>query len=288
MLGALKTYSCHAKEFTIEANPESLDEDKLSLFFNEGVNRISIGVQSFNDNKLKRLGRIHDAADAIKAIELSKKYFNDISIDLIFGVSSETLEGWKDDLKEAVSFPVDHISCYGLTHDKDLKPTYEETMAEMYKYSISYLEDEGFKQYEISNFSKPGHRCRHNMNYWDGGPYKGLGPSAVSYLNGSREENIASVEEYIRMVNDKRSPVASKESLSPDRRAKELAAIKIRTNEGIGLKWFKDKTGFDLLGLEKEAISKLAEDGLIEYNDKCVKLAKKGLLFCDVVSSAFL
>ena len=258
------------------------------MFLDEGVDRISIGAQSFNGEKLKHLGRIHDAGTAKKAVELSvKKGFKNISIDLIFGVSGESLESWKKDLKYAVSLPIKHISCYSLTHDKDLRPTDDDTVAQMYKYAIAFLEDNGFKQYEISNFAHTGYQCKHNLNYWEGNPYVGVGPSAVSYLEGSREENIKDVKEYVRCVADGRSPVLSREKLTPSMSARETAAVKIRTKEGINLKWFKEKTGFDFMDLEKDSVRKLAEDGLIEYNKKHVRLTKKGILFCDIVSSAF-
>lgn len=289
LLGSLKRHSAGTEEFTIEVNPESLDGEKLALFLDNGINRISIGAQSFNDNKLKRLGRAHDAVSAKNAVELAgKKGFKNISIDLIFGVPDETESVWKKDLETAAALPVRHVSCYSLTHEKDIKPIDDDTTAQFYERAISYLESKGFKQYEISNFALKGCECRHNMNYWDAGPYIGLGPSAVSYSDGLRSENVHDVDEYIKRGQAAFSAVVSSEKLQPDSRARETAAVKIRTMEGIDFEWFRQKTGFDFLELEKDAVRRLSEDALIECRDGSARLTRRGILFCDVVSSSFL
>lgn len=296
----------YISEFTIEANPESLSAEKLALFLDSGINRISIGAQSLNNDKLNRLGRVHDAYAAKECVELAaKKGFKNIGVDLIFGVGGETLESWKDDLEEAVRLPVKHVSAYSLTHDRHLEPVEDEQMAEMYKHAISYLKDSGFKQYEISNFARDGCQCRHNINYWDAVSYKGLGPSAVSYDGQTREENVADLAEYISRSESGKSTVEFSERLSPEDRAKETAAFKIRTMDGIDMEWFERKTGFPFFELEGDAVHKLAEDGLIEFiyrfpspawpprdghagDGSGVRLTPKGILLCDIVSIAFL
>ena len=156
-----------------------------------------------------------------------------------------------------------------------------------------YLADKGFAQYEISNFSKPGFCCKHNYAYWNNDPYTGLGPSAVSYADGVRRENIPDVSGYIDKVRSGLQPVGSSEKLSPEERAKETAAVKIRTMKGIGFDWFKKKTGLELPDLERKVLPKLIVDGLIEHSKsgpatQGVRLTRKGILFCDTVSSAFL
>lgn len=305
LLHSLKRFTGDGIEFTVEANPESLSSDKLKLFLDGGVNRLSIGAQSFNDDKLRKLGRIHTAKEAIKAIDISQKIgFRNISIDLIFGVWGETAGEWKSELKTAVQFPVKHISCYSLTYEentalfserskKKILPLDEEAVAEMYKYMLDYLPKQDFEHYEVSNFAKEGHHCRHNLNYWDNGPYIGLGASAVSYLDGVRRANVPDINEYIERVKAGKSPAASSERLSGIDSAKETAALKIRTKEGIGFGWFKEKTGFDFRGLEKDALPPLIEKGLIEYKKtkgrpSGIRLTEKGFLFCDTVSSALL
>jgi len=300
LLKALKMLVNPGSEFTVEANPESLKEDILDVFKSNGVNRISIGIQSLNNKKLKSLGRIHDAHTAYQAVSRArKKGFENISIDLIFGLWDEDLEVWKQDLKEAVSLPVKHISTYCLTYEKDtplfkakenkeIRPLDNESSGRMYEYAMDYLEGNGFKQYEVSNFSQDGFSCRHNLNYWENNEYLGLGPSAVSYCQGVRKENVSDTREYLRRSADNKGLGASCEQLSPLARAKETAAVKIRTAEGIGFEWFKEKTGFDFPELEARALPKLTEAGLIRYNKGGICLTRKGFLFADTVSSEFL
>lgn len=302
---SLRKFSNKAIEFTIEANPESLTEEKLSLFLDEGVNRISIGAQSFDNSKLKRLGRLHDGPCAVEAVAKARKIgFKNIGIDLIFGVWDEIVSSWKDDLKIAADLPITHISCYSLTYEPltlikecvkngSIIPLPEERSADMYNLAISYLADKGFAQYEISNFAKSGFCCKHNYVYWNNDPYTGLGPSAVSYADGVRRENIPEVSGYIDKVRSGLQPLGSSEKLLPEEKAKETAAVKIRTMEGIDFDWFKKKTGFGLPDLERKVLPKLITDGLIEYSKvslaaQGVRLTRKGILFCDTVSSAFL
>ena len=300
LLSGLKRFIAADMEFTIEVNPESVDEEKLKLFIAKGVNRISIGVQSFDNKKLKPLGRIHNAKQASEAIELSKKSgFKNISIDVIFGVAGGDLKAWHAELGKAIGCGCQHISSYSLSYEKDtplfrmkekkvITPLDDEAAAEMYKYTMSYLPSAGFKHYEVSNFAKPGFECKHNLNYWDNNPYVGLGPSAVSYIGGVRSENVKDVKEYIDRFNKDEDLAISREELAPIQMAKETASVKIRTKEGISYDWFKNKTGFSFLELEKEALEAFAEQGLIEYNKKCIRLTDKGFLFSDTVSSTLL
>ncbi|MDD5496327.1 MAG: radical SAM family heme chaperone HemW [Candidatus Omnitrophica bacterium] len=286
---ALRSHSADVDEFTMEVNPESLDAEKLSILSGEGLTRLSIGVQSFCDDKLKRLGRIHGSGKAEDAIKLAlKSGIKNINIDLIFGVAGEGMESWKGDIEKAVSFPIQHISCYSLTHDKELIPADDDVAGEMYDHAISALANAGFVQYEISNFSLDGFTCRHNLNYWSNGSYIGLGPSAVSYVNGVRSVNIPDVGEYIKRSRRNESAVISSERLSPERSAKETASVKIRTNEGIDFEWFEKKTGFNFMDLEKTPSMKLSADGLIDLRDNSACLTRKGILFCDIVSSELL
>jgi oxygen-independent coproporphyrinogen-3 oxidase len=308
LLSGLKKFIKPGMEFTIEVNPESVDEEKLRLFLAKGINRISIGVQSFDDKKLKSLGRIHSAKQAVEAIELSRNAgFKNISIDMIFGVEGEDLEAWQSELEKAAGCGCQHISCYSLSYEKDtplfrmrekktVTPLDDDIAAQMYAYTIACLPKIGFKQYEVSNFAKPGFECSHNLNYWDNNPYIGIGPSAVSYINGARSENVRGVEEYIDRYEKGVSLIAYSENLSDIQRARETAGVKIRVKQGIDYNWFKDKTGFDFEGIvEKLAIDELFRDNLIEYViDKAtrerigIKLTEKGFLFSDTVSAAFL
>jgi len=305
LMTALRFITKGIEEFTIEVNPESINRTKLELFLKNNVTRISIGVQSFNSKKLKKLGRAHSVADSKRAIKLAKNLgFKDIGIDLIFGVGAETLGDWKKELEEATKFDLKHISTYCLTYEKGtplfmqikkkfIIPLDDKITANMYKESIEYLTRCGYKHYEVSNFARPGYQSKHNMNYWSGCPYLGLGPSAVSYLDEKRQKNISSVTDYIDKLSRGVTAVAFSEVLSKKRRAKELAALKVRTDEGINFDWFKENTGLDFLGLEKNSLGQLLNNRLLRYKKQKGKaigvcLTKKGFLFCDTVSSNLL
>lgn len=305
LLRALNSFSVASGEFTVEANPDSLDPDKLKLLLDLGVNRLSVGVQSLDERKLKALGRIHSAKRAGEALSLARKSgFKNISADLIFGVWNEDLNCWRAELNEAVKLPVEHISCYSLTYEKgtplfdlvskkSVAPLDDDVAADMYETAIDTLSLRGFKQYEVSNFAKEGYESAHNLNYWDNNPYIGLGPSAASYIDGVRTRNVSDVKEYIDRLNSGKPITEFSEKLSPIKSAKETAAFKIRVKNGIDFNWFKGKTGFDLQELEKKALPGLLEDGLIKYKrdgDSLtgIALKRKGFLFCDTVSSALL
>jgi oxygen-independent coproporphyrinogen-3 oxidase len=301
-LSKLRSGDC---EFTVEANPDSLDSGKLSILSGEGVNRISIGIQSLDDRILNKLGRIHNAAQAENAVYIAKeKGFNDISIDLIFGIWGQTLSDWSNELKRAVKMPITHISCYSLNCEKNT-PLHDlvedgtvvlcddKLSADMYEYTIDYLPANGFCQYEVSNFAKENHCCRHNIHYWENNSYEALGPSSVSYVDGIRQANVSDIQEYIERVNRGESTALYREQLELPQKAKETAALKIRTADGIDYLWFKKKTGFEFLEIEKNVLYGLEDDGLIQYNkdngkNKGIHLTKKGFLFCDSVSSSLL
>ena len=305
LLSNLKDLSIESGEFTVEANPESLDGDKIKMLLDHGISRLSIGIQSLDERKLKKLGRIHSSVKAKEAVHSAyKRGFKDISVDLIFGVWDETLKDWKRELDEALDLPVTHVSCYELTYEKgtplfsaaankSVLPIDDEVASAMYEAAIDVLALRGFKQYEVSNFAKAGCESKHNLNYWENNPYIGLGPSAVSYIDGRRAKNVSEVKEYINRANSSKSLVESSEKLSPVQSAKETAAVKIRTKDGIDFEWFKRKTEFDFLELEGKALPGLLEEGFIKYRrDRDLKtgicLKRKGFLFCDTVSSALL
>lgn len=305
LLRALGKNISEDTEFTVEANPESLDAVKLKMLPGLGVNRLSIGLQSLDDRKLKRLGRIHNAAKGADAVAMAAKAgFANISADLIFGVWDETPEGWAGELESVSRLPLAHISAYSLTYEKktplfaalrnkSVSPIDDGLVAAMYEAAIDRLALRGFKQYEVSSFAKEARECRHNISYWQNNPYIGLGASAVSYIDGVRSKNVSDVREYIKRCESGASLAESEEKLSPVRRAKETAAVKIRTREGIGFDWFRAKTGYDFLKLESKAVEPLVADGLLKYvrsGDSVtgVALKHKGFLFCDTVSSALL
>jgi oxygen-independent coproporphyrinogen III oxidase len=301
LLKDLRPHLANNCELSLEANPESLTEDKLKLLLDNRVNRLSVGLQSFNDEKLLKLGRIHSSKQAVEAVLAADKAgFKNISIDLIFGVWQETVKDWSDELNQAVKLPVKHISAYNLTYepntplgiklaDKQIEPLDDGVTAAMYQLSRKFLAANGFKQYEISNFAKTGYACRHNLAYWDNRQYLGLGPSAYSYIDGQRSRNISDVKKYITAVKGNSPVYEFKEKLSWDKRARETAAFKIRTAEGIDFDWFTKQCGCDFVKLYSGILNRLLTNKLVKYKSyrgkkTGIMLTDKGFLFCDSVS----
>lgn len=305
LISSLGRFSKSVKEFTFEANPDTLDPEKMRLLHGHGVNRLSIGVQSFRDEKLKRLGRLHNSRKSEASIaESLKSGFTNISIDMIFGLSDEKADTWREELRFACRLPVRHISCYELTYEDgtplhdalkrgSVKRREDEALAGMYESAVELLGVGGFKRYEVSNFAKIGSESLHNMSYWQNNEYVGLGPSAVSYLSGVRSKRVSDIGQYIKRERSGLDKSESSERLSPLARAKETAAVKIRAREGIDFAWFKEKTGYGFMEVEKKAIEDLLEKDLIKFKregavNTGIALKHKGFLFCDTVSSALL
>ncbi|MDD5070788.1 MAG: radical SAM family heme chaperone HemW [Candidatus Omnitrophica bacterium] len=292
-------------EFTVEVNPESASVSKLSCLYDQGVSRLSVGLQSVYDVKLKKLGRLNTYLESKTLIKNAGKIgFKHISLDLIYGLWGERLKDWEVELKTAIEIGADHLSLYSLTYEPktelyqrykrgEIVPIKESLSAKMYKMGVKILAEHGFKRYEVSNFARFGAECRHNINYWDNNDYLGLGPSAVSYIDGVRFKNVDDLFQYIDRVLSASKTFLTEESLKSLPRAKETAAIKIRTAKGIDFKWFYDKTGYDFLKLKADELINLKKDKLIKYRFKKgdwtgICLTDLGFLFADTVSSALL
>lgn len=301
-------------EITIEANPETFTADKLRDLRKGGFNRISIGVQSFNDRLLKRLGRIHDSKKAYQQVLSARDSgFENISIDLMFGIPDETLSDWESDIKTAIELKPEHISTYNLTIEKGtefeselsskrLKLPDEDKQLEMYEKCIELLIKSGYEHYEISNFAKGSIKCVHNQIYWRNEEYLGIGAGAYSYIDGERRWNIKSPVEYIKRIeiasalprNDIPSAfsyqtlVAGRERLERKGIMGETMMMGLRMLEGINLQNFKKRFGVELKSIYSDTISQLLKNNLIVFDDRNLKLTHKGLLFYNDVSSEFL
>lgn len=285
-------------EFTVEANPESLTKDKLKTLSDYGVNRISLGAQSFDDKNLKKLGRIHSAAQGLAAIEQSlQQGFRNISIDLIFGLEQQNVKTLTQELKQAIALPIKHISCYALTVEPgtklsclvkqaEFRPASEDLVVLMYRKVMDFLPRHKFFQYEVSNFAQLGWESKHNLAYWDNQQYLGLGPSAYSYVNGIRFKYTDSLTEYIRLINAQHPAIVFSEKLDQLAKAREVAAFKIRTKAGIDFSWFKQVTGYDFLQLYPKDLDHLVKQKLVSCSKTRLSLTKKGFLFADQVSSS--
>jgi len=294
------------EEFTVEVNPESVSENTLKMMKEHRVNRISIGVQSLNDRKLRFLCRPHTREQAYRSIRAaSKAGFRRLSIDLMYGVASETLKDWEEELREAASHEeIAHISAYALSCEKNT-PFFrlskersitadEGSQAAMYRAAMGILPRQSFLHYEVSNFARSGFACVHNQCYWNNDAYIGIGASAVSYRDGVRERYSASVLEYLRsLLEHERIPVEYSERLSAVERTKETAALQIRRKEGIDFAQFKQKTGYDLLALKEAALEKLIGEGYLERVNSTsgtfsgVRATEQGFLFCDDICGEF-
>jgi len=292
-------------EATIEANPWTLDMEKLRAIHSSGINRVSIGVQSFNDNELNFLGRLHSSKDAEQAVYLARDAgFENIGIDLIYGVPGQDMNSWKKTLEKTVNLKPKHISTYELTAEKgtvlyeylknNVKPD-EDRIIEMYEYAIDYLSSKGFIHYEISNFAMSGYFCRHNLNYWNRGEYLGVGLGAHSFTlstpaveYGRRFYNIDNLEDYMKAINEGMSPVKGSEDITEDNALSEAIFLGLRKTEGINLKAFYESYRKDILTHYQKEIKELREAGLIILDRNHLKLTGKGLLLSNEVFRRFM
>ena len=281
-------------EFSIEANPEDLVAEKIAILADAGVNRLSLGVQSFDDAKLHRLERDHRRDTIDRVLAACRSRFASISMDLIFGVLDETTEVWRADLQALVQRRPDHVSTYGLTYEKgaafwagrmrgDLQPVSEQFERQMYLAAIDYLTAAGWEHYEISNFARPGHRCRHNEIYWTGQEYYAAGPGAARYVDGVRETNHRSTTTWLRRVLGGQSPVADRECLNDEQRARERLVFQMRMIDGIDLPRFQQQTGYCVTSLIGPWLQRLVELGLVEHQHDRLRLTRDGLLVSDAI-----
>ncbi len=286
-------------EVTLEANPSDLDEQKLRLLAELGVNRLSVGVQAFDDAVLHTLGRDHSARQAVAAVQSALNHFNNVAVDLIFAVPGQSLKQWTDTLEQTIRLAPQHVSTYSLTYEKGtrfwterykgrLQPLSEELERQMYAEAMNRLPAAGYPQYELSNFAQRGFQARHNLVYWHGRSYYGFGPGAAWYVRGKRAVNHRSVLRWLNKTLAGESGVYETEILTPEQRARELAMLELRLTEGINLKKFEQRTGFNLLELCGEEVLRHTQAGLLELTDTHVRLTREGRFLADTVSADFL
>ncbi|MBI5394843.1 MAG: radical SAM family heme chaperone HemW [Verrucomicrobia bacterium] len=287
-------------EWTVEMNPATVSPEKARLLRASGVNRISMGVQALDDALLERLGRVHTVAMAHKSLDVLREAgFTNINLDFIFAIPGQTLAQWDETLRRAVALAPQHLSTYELTYEDDtplLRDLQEGRVAladeapalAMYQRMQSAAAEAGFRQYEISNFARPGLECRHNLNYWRGGDYIGLGPSACGYADGRRYKNVANTEVYCERIERGKSPVDYDERLTPRARAGELVAFALRMNEGITATAFQAHTGFRLDQLWPDELRTLVEQEMVEWDGLRLRLTPRGRLLADSVAERFI
>jgi len=286
-------------EFSIEVNPIDITAEKAQLFGAAGINRVSLGVQSFDKEVLKLLERDHSPHDVEIAFERLQPVIGNLAFDLIFGVPGQSKKIWEESLVRATELGPQHISTYGLTYEKgtsfwtrrekrELLPVSEDVDYSMYQFTLEFLQTAGFAQYEISNFAQSGFECRHNNVYWAGKEFYAFGPGAARYLDGRRETNHRSVTTWIKRMTSGQTPIAEAETLSPEDRARELIVLGLRRTAGILRDEFQKQSGFDLDELAGEIIKKQIDAGLIEDFSTGIRLTRSGLFLADTVVVDFL
>jgi len=281
-------------EWTVEANPTDVTVQQVKLFEELGVTRLSLGVQSFDPQKLRLLERDHQASDNSRATSLVKAAGMQVAVDLIFGCPQETLATWQFDLDSALLLEPDHISTYGLTFEKgtqfwsrkqkgQLLELAEDRQRQMYELAIDHLTAARFEHYEVSNFARPDRRSRHNQVYWSGAPYFAAGPGASRYVGGVRETNHRSTTAYLKRMLAGESPVAEREELSPEGQARELLVFGLRRLEGVDREEFFQQTAWQVDALVSSQLARLCQLDLLQDNGRRVRLTRKGLLVSDAL-----
>jgi oxygen-independent coproporphyrinogen-3 oxidase len=281
-------------EFTIEANPADVDPPMIETLSALGVTRLSLGGQSFRADKLQLLERDHMAADIGRVVASAHDAGMQVALDLIFATPDETLDEWAADLEAAIAIQPDHVSTYGLTFERgtafwsrklrgELVEVDEELQREMYAVAIDRLAAAGYEQYEVSNFARPGCRSRHNQVYWSGDGYFAYGPGAASYIDGVRKTNHRSTTTYLRRVLDGGSPVAEREELSREAKARELLVFGLRRMEGISRVQFSSQTGFECDDLIAAPLRKFVDLGLLADDGERIRLTREGLFVSDAM-----
>ncbi len=285
-------------EITFEANPDSVNDQLLKKLRAEGFNRISLGVQNDDDEMLKKLGRPHTYEQARQAVQKARRAgFENISVDLMFGLPNQTLSQWEDTLEHVLLMHPDHVSCYALKVEENT-PLWEykdcanlpddDTQADMYLRAVEILRDAGYRQYEISNFAKPGFECRHNLKYWLGGEYLGFGPAAASDFAGKRFTNKPDIHNYIRGILEQNVPILSEcETLPLRDRAGEYLMLRLRTAYGIEAAEYEKNFLMPFQPLQR-VIDKLEPEGLFRQEEGRWGLTPKGYLVSNQIIGALL
>jgi oxygen-independent coproporphyrinogen-3 oxidase len=297
------------QEFTIEINPGISDINLFKAFREYGVNRVSVGCQSFNDAELKVLGRIHNTADIFVMLDLLEDLgFNNVNLDLIYGIPGQTLWLWEKSLKTAISTDAVHLSLYNLTYEPntpltnlknkgEIIPLTEEQEWEMYDVAHKILKDNGFVHYEISNWAKEGCQSIHNSAYWDGNEYLGFGISAHSFTKNQnsgefiRSWNVKSIDSYIKFLNENKLPIEQSEILSRENKIGEYFLLGLRTRNGINLNDFKNITGSEFSDVYEIFLNKIGQQDKNEYiylHNNFLRLTHKGWFICDYLVEKFL
>jgi oxygen-independent coproporphyrinogen-3 oxidase len=287
-------------EWTVEANPATVTAEYCQMLKAAGVNRLSFGAQSFDADELKTLERHHEPEDVRRSVELARSAgFERLNLDLIFAIPGQDLPSWRRSLASALSLGTTHLSCYALTFEPNtpiavrrrmgqLKSIAEDLEMQMLYETRDRMQAIGIPPYEISNFAAIGQECRHNVNYWNGGNYIGLGPSAASHVDGWRWKNRPHLGEWESAVQSGSLPTTEIETLTPRQRAGELAMLMLRLERGLDLDWCSNRTGINAAIEFQSVIDRLDRQGLVTVADQTIRLTRTGIAVADGVAAEFL
>ena len=288
------------EEFTIEANPGDLTVDKIEVLKKSAVNRVSLGVQTFDDKHLRQIGRSHNQAQIYESIDsLKSAGFHNISIDLIYALPGQTMDQVKENVRKALELDIPHLSLYSLILEhhtvfmnkmrrgKLNLPT-EDLEAEMFDYIIQELEKNGFEHYEISNFTKPGMESRHNLMYWNNDEYYGVGAGASGYVNGVRYRNRGPIQHYLKAIAEDGHARLNEEHLTKVEMMEEEFFLGLRKKSGVSIKRFEEKFGMSFADTYGDIVEKLQADGLLVKDPEVVRMTKRGLFLGDSVAEQFI
>ncbi|MBP2101085.1 oxygen-independent coproporphyrinogen-3 oxidase [Enterococcus alcedinis] len=288
------------KEFTVEANPGDLTSEKLEVLKAHGVNRLSMGVQTFDDRLLKKIGRKHSAQDVYDTIKLlEKKQFDNVSIDLIYALPGQTLESFRDTLNQALAFDLPHYSMYSLILENKtmfmnwirqgrLELPSQEIETQMFAEAMEAMEKSGHHQYEISNFARPGKESMHNLVYWNNENYFGFGAGASGYLGNQRYKNLGPIQHYMKPLKENQRPIVETEELTLQNQIEEEMFLGLRKLEGVSLANFKEKFKKELTEVYAKILPDLEAEGLAVVDEKRLRLTSKGLFVGNDVFEKFL
>lgn len=292
-------YLNDVSEFTVESNPNTLSKQKLKILKDFGVNRLSIGVQACQRRLLEILQRAHDYEHVIHSFELVRGVgFDNVNVDLIFGIPTQTLEEWEQSLKNIIDLQPEHIACYNLQLEEgtvllervrkgELESCHEELELKMYNRAIEMLVKEGYVHYEISNFSKPSYECKHNLCYWYNDDYAGVGLAAHSHVCGERLSNTDDLKLYVEKLMKGTLPLQERILLSKQDMMSETVFMGLRLINGVNLKNFYDKFNINLTDVWPDQLDKLLSEGLVKISGDYLRLTKKGLPIANVVFREF-
>lgn len=286
-------------EFTVEANPATVDGAKAGLLRRAGVTRVSMGAQSFFAEELAALERVHTPEDIAPSVEILRRAgIGQISLDLIFGVPGQTLDTWGQSLRRAIELGPDHVACYGLTYEPGtrltamrdhgrLTPCDENLEADMFLMAIDVLARAGYRQYETSNYAKPGCESVHNLIYWRNGHYVGVGPSAAGCYHRRRYKNVADIDGYVRRMAETGSAEAQTEIITTEILMHEMILMQLRLVEGLSVTDYAQRVGVDPREQFASVIKRLSSMGLVTVSDTHIALTRKGRLVGDAVMTEF-